>query len=88
MNSESIDKNLLKEVFEEMLRERNPDLKGLLEELLTSFLTGQATTDRVSSLDMVDIRKKYALRHELFEPLQEIFQDAPPAKEMLLKLRK
>ncbi|MEI6411324.1 MAG: hypothetical protein WCR52_18185 [Bacteroidota bacterium] len=88
MSGESIDKNVLKDVLEEMLRERNPELRGLLEELLQRYFAGQSITDRSSAIDMESIRKKYALHREAFAPLHKLFEDAPPASEMVKKLRK
>jgi len=88
MDDQPMDKKVIKTVLEEMLRERNPELKGFLEELLLNFFAAQANTDRTAPLDMVEVRKKYALHREAFAPLHKIFQDAPPAEEMVKKLRK
>jgi|GEM_PF-6379661 len=78
MNGQPIDKEMLKAALEEMLRERNPELKGFLEELLLKFLTATSMTDHIRPLDMALIREKYALRQEAFVPLNALFQDAPP----------
>jgi hypothetical protein len=88
MNAQNIDKNLLKTVLEEMLTERNPALKGLLEELLTNYIAAKSQTDSSLPINMKEIRKKYALTHESFIPLQSIFSDAPSAEAMTQKLRK
>jgi len=88
MSGESIDKNALKDVLEEMLRERNPELKGLIEELLKSYFAGQSITDRSLPIGMDSIRKKYALHREAFVPLHKMFEEAPPAPEIVNKLRK
>ena len=87
MDSQAFDKDTLKAVLEEMLRERNPELKGFLEELLLKFLTAKPISDNAVSLDMTSIREKYALRQDAFAPLHTLFQDAPPAKELVEKLR-
>ncbi len=88
MNSQAIDKDTLKAALEEMIRERNPELKGFLEELLLQFLTAKPVSDKAISLDMEAIREKYALRREAFAPLQTLFQDAPPAGELVKQLHK
>jgi len=88
MSEQPIDKKALKIALEEMLRERNPELKGFLEELLISFFAGQSHADHNTHLDMTEIRKKYALRREDFTPLHKIFQDAPSALDITQKLRK
>ncbi len=88
MSEQPIDKKALKVALEEMLRERNPELKGFLEELLLNFFATQSHSDRSTPLDMVDIRKKYALQREAFIPLHKIFQDAPSAAEISHKIRK
>ena len=87
MDSQAFDKDTLKAVLEEMIRERNPELKGFLEELLLKFLTAKPITDNAASLDMKAIREKYVLRQDAFTPLHTIFQDAPPAEELVKKLR-
>ena len=81
MNRQAINKEMLKVALEEMLRERNPELKGFLEELLLKFLAAAAITDPTAPPDMAAIRKKYALRREAFAPLHTLFQDALPAVE-------
>ncbi|MFN0034377.1 MAG: hypothetical protein ACKVUS_04870 [Saprospiraceae bacterium] len=88
MTAQAIDKNLLKTVLEEMLAERNPELRSVLEELLVKFLAAQHRSDRAVPLDMQEIRRRYGLRREAFAPLHEIFKDAPPASEMVKLLRK
>lgn len=88
MSSQPIDKNLLKSVLEEMLAERNPELGRVLEELLVKILSAKPATDRPTTLDMEEIRHKYALRREAFAPLHQIFKDAPPASELVKKLHK
>ena len=88
MNTQVVDKNLLKSVLEEMLAERNPELGRVLEELLVKILSAKPVTDRTAPLDMEDIRSKYALRRETFAPLHQIFKDAPPASELVKKLHK
>ena len=88
MNSQAINKEMIKAALEELLRERNPELKGFLEELLLKFLTAQPITDNAASLDMAVIREKYALRREAFAPLHTLFQDAPAAVELVKKLHK
>lgn len=88
MNIPAIDKDILKAVLEEMLRERNPELKGFLEELLLQFLTAMPVTDNAPPLDMAVIREKYALHREAFAPLHKLFQDAPSAGELVKKLHK
>lgn len=88
MSTQAIDKNLLKSVLEEMLAERNPELKSVLEELLVKILSAKPATDREVPFDMEEIRRKYALRREAFAPLHQIFKDAPPASEMVKKLHK
>ncbi len=88
MASQPIDKNLLKTALEEMMAERNPELRSVLEELLVKILSAQHHTDRSVPLDMQEIRRRYGLRREAFVPLQEIFKDAPPASEMIKLLRK
>ncbi len=86
MNNQAINKEMLKAALEDMLRERNPELKGFLEELLLKFLAAAAITDTTAPLDMAAIREKYALHREAFAPLHTLFQDAPPAVEMVKKL--
>ena len=88
MSEQPIDKKALKVALEEMLRERNPELKGFLEEILVNFFAAKSNSDRSEFLDMADVRKKYALHREAFIPLHKIFQDAPSADEMTQKLRK
>ena len=86
MSSQAVNKSELKEVLEEMMRERNPELKGFFEEILRKYLA--SAPDEAVPLDMDEIRKKYALRRESFVPLHQLFQDAPPASELVKKLRK
>lgn len=86
MSSQAVNKEELKEVLEEMMRERNPELKGFLEEILLKYLT--SASDETIPFDMDEVRKKYALRRESFAPLHQLFQDAPPASELVKKLRK
>lgn len=88
MNGQAIDKEMLKAALEEMLRERNPELKGFLEELLLKFLSAKAMTDSAASIDMAPIREKYALRREAFAPLNALFKELPPAEELVKKLQK
>ncbi len=57
MSNKAIDKKLLKAALEEMLAERNPELKGVLEEILTKILTGRPVADRATQLDSKDERK-------------------------------
>ncbi len=86
MSQNSIDKNLLKSVLEDMLKERNPDLQSFLEELLAKFLA--RSSDNSAPLDMKEIRQKYALKRESFTPLQDLFKDTPPAYELTKLLSK
>ncbi len=86
MSIQAVNKNELKEVLEEMMRERNPELKSFLEEILRKYLA--AVSDETMPFDMDEVRKKYALRRESFAPLHQLFQDAPPASELVKKLRK
>lgn len=87
MTHNSINKTIIKAALEDMLRERNPELQGFLEELLAKFLTDTtAISDKVVPLDMTEIRKKYALRHEDFYPLHDLLKDAPPASELIKQL--
>ncbi len=88
MNSQAINKEALKAALEGMLRERNPELKGFLEELLLKFLTAKPMTDTIAPLDMASIRERYALRREIFAPLNMLFQDAPSAEDMIKNLHK
>ena len=53
MQQNAIDKNLLKSVLEDMLKERNPELQSFLEELLAKFMT--RSTDKTMSFDMTEI---------------------------------
>jgi DNA-binding transcriptional regulator YiaG len=39
-------------------------------------------------VDMTEIRQKYALKREAFAPLNELFQDTPPAHELIKLLSK
>jgi hypothetical protein len=86
MHQKSIDKNLLKSVLEDMLKERNPELQGFLEELLAKFLS--SSSDKKVPLNMTEIRHKYALQRDAFRPLQELFEDTPPAYELTQRLSK
>lgn len=86
MYQESIDKNLLKSVLEDMLKERNPELQSFLEELLTKFMA--RTTDKTMSFDMTEIRQKYALKRDAFIPLHDLFKDAPSAYDLANRLTK
>jgi hypothetical protein len=86
MSQKSIDKNLLKAVFEDMLKERNPELQSFLEELLAKFLA--RSSDKAMPVDMTEIRQRYALKREAFRPLHDLFKDAPPAYELTKLLSK
>ncbi len=86
MHQKSIDKNVLKSVLEDMLKERNSELQGFLEELLAKFLS--SSSDKKTPLNMIEIRHKYALQREAFLPLQELFEDVPPAYELTQRLSK
>ncbi len=88
MDNQAINKDTLKAVLEEMLRERNPELKGFLEELLLQFLAAKPNTDTAPLLDMEAIRDQYALRRDAFSPLHTLFQDAPAAAELVKMLHK
>ena len=83
MTNRTINKTIIKAALEDMLRERNPELQGFLEELLAKFLTDTTSkSDKVVPLDMTEIRQKYALRREDFYPLHDLFKDTPPASEL------
>jgi hypothetical protein len=86
MQQTSIDKNLLKSVLEDMLKERNPELQSFLEELLAKFLS--RSSDKAMPLDMIEIRQKYALKRDAFIPLHDLFKDAPPAFKLINRLSK
>ena len=86
MSQKSVDKQLIKSVFEDMLKERNPALQGFFEELLAKFLF--QSSDKEKPMDMAKIRQKYALKRESFFPLQELFKDTPPAQELTNHLSK
>lgn len=86
MSSRAIIKDELKEALEEMMRERNPALEGIFEAILQKMLV--PASDRSEPLDMDEVRKMYAVRRESFAPLHDLFKDAPPASEMVKKLRK
>jgi DNA-binding transcriptional regulator YiaG len=86
MGEKLIDKKILKTVLEDMLKERNADLQSFLEELVAKFLTRSA--DKATPLNMTEIRQKYALKKEAFAPLNDLFQDTPPAHELTKLLSK
>jgi hypothetical protein len=86
MQQTSIDKNLLKSVLEDMLKERNPELQSFLEDLLAKFLS--RSSDKAMPLDMTEIRQKYALKRDAFIPLHDLFKDAPPASKLINRLSK
>jgi DNA-binding transcriptional regulator YiaG len=86
MGENSIDKKMLKTVLEDMLKERNADLQFFLEELVAKFLS--KSSDKATPLDMTEIRQKYALKREVFAPLNDLFQDTPPAHELTKLLSK
>lgn len=88
MNSQMIDKELLKAALEEMLRERNPELRGLMEDILAKFIAASSVSDRATPLEMTEIRKKYALRKGRFVPFHKLLKDTPPAVELTKRLRK
>jgi hypothetical protein len=46
------------------------------------------SVDKKMPLDMTEIRQKYALKREAFAPLNELFQDTPPAHELVKLLSK
>ena len=88
MNTATIDKNMLKAVLVELLAERNAELNGVFEELLIKLLaTNQYPMSKLPT-NMVEIRKKYALQRQAFAPLHQLFKEAPPASELVKKLRK
>ncbi len=71
---------------EQLIKEQNykgtdwrklDDLAKILDIQESSTLS-----DKTVPLDMTEIRKKYALQHEDFYPLQELFKDTPPAYEL------
>ena len=86
MGQKSIDKNVLKAVLEDMLKERNPELQSFLEELLAKFLA--RSSDKAMPVDMTEIRQRYALKREAFIPLHDLFKDTPPAHELTKLLSK
>ena len=86
MGKNSIDKKILKTVLEDMLKERNADLQFFMEELIAKFLS--KPSDKATPLDMTEIRQKYALKKEAFAPLNDLFQDTPPAHELTKLLSK
>lgn len=88
MTAQLIDKAVLKSVLEEMFYEGNPALQKILEELLIRVLSAQQRTDKSMPLDMATIRQRYGLKKEMFVALQEVFNDAPPASELVKHLRK
>jgi len=68
MTAQAIDKNLLKTVLEEMLAERNPELRSVLEELLVKILSAQRRSDRAAPSDEA---AQLALPKELLTILEE-----------------
>ncbi|MFK7982665.1 MAG: hypothetical protein AB8G86_21985 [Saprospiraceae bacterium] len=86
MNQKSIDKKIIKSVFEDMLKERNSELQSFLEELLAKFML--QSSDNKKPLDMVKIRQKYSLKREAFTPLHELLKDVPTAQELTSRLSK
>ncbi len=88
MDAQTIDKSAIKSALEEMIRERNPELQGFLEDVLAKYLTASAISDKTFPLDMAVIRQKYALRRDAFAPLHDLFKDALPASELVKSLSK
>ncbi len=86
MNQKSIDKKIIKSVFEDMLKEPNSELKNFLEELLAKFIL--QSSDNKKPLDMAKVRQKYALKRDAFTPLHELLKDAPTAQELTSRLSK
>ena len=68
MTAQAIDKNLLKTVLEEMLAERNPALRSVLEELLVKILSAQRRSDRTVPSDEA---AQLALPEELLAIVEE-----------------
>ena len=83
--SQVIDKDTIKSVLEEILKERKPEWQNFLAELISKFVVKPSEK---TPLDMVEIRQKYALKRETFEPLHELFAEAPTAYELTKRLSK
>ena len=86
MSSQAVNKSELKAALEELMRERNPEFIGFLDEILRKHLASVA--DGNTPLSMDKIRKHYALHRDSFAPLHQLFQEAPPASELVKKLHK
>ncbi len=88
MDASAVDKEAVKSALEEIMHEDNPAWNALIEELMLKLNVKVSASSTALDMDMELIRARYAVKKEVFDSLQELFEDAPPAEQILPLLTK